>query len=155
LNALYGQYLGVMVREIVEHRSVIADTLISSNCAPILDQAVTVVRPDERYALWNFQETFVDELGCFAPGIEHDFGVASHLPRDFDFQAGKVKYFGLSEASAQTIRRAHSVQPVAAVQSEYSLWARDVEPEILPVCEELGIGFGPWSRSVRDFSRAR
>jgi aryl-alcohol dehydrogenase-like predicted oxidoreductase len=60
-------------------------------------------------------------------------------------QAGKVKYFGLSEASAQTIRRAHSVQSVAAVQSEYSLWARDVEPEILPVCEQLGIGFVPWS----------
>lgn len=60
-------------------------------------------------------------------------------------QAGKVKYFGLSEASARTIRRAHSVQPVAAVQSEYSLWARDVEAEILPVCEELGIGFVPWS----------
>lgn len=60
-------------------------------------------------------------------------------------QAGKVKYFGLSEASANTIRRAHAVQSVAAVQSEYSLWARDPEAEILPVCEELGIGFVPWS----------
>jgi aryl-alcohol dehydrogenase-like predicted oxidoreductase len=59
--------------------------------------------------------------------------------------AGKVMYFGLSEASAETIRRAHAVQPVAAVQSEYSLWARDPEPEILPTCEELGIGFVPWS----------
>jgi len=59
--------------------------------------------------------------------------------------AGKVKHFGLSEASAETIRRAHAVHPVAAVQSEYSLWARDPEPEILPVCEELGIGFVPWS----------
>lgn len=58
---------------------------------------------------------------------------------------GKVKYFGLSEAGADTIRRAHAVQPVSAVQSEYSLWARDPEPEILPVCEELGIGFVPWS----------
>jgi aryl-alcohol dehydrogenase-like predicted oxidoreductase len=58
---------------------------------------------------------------------------------------GKVKYFGLSEAGAQTIRRAHAVQPVAAVQSEYSLWARDPEAEVLPVCEELGIGFVPWS----------
>lgn len=60
-------------------------------------------------------------------------------------QEGKVKHFGLSEAGAQTIRRAHAVQPVAAVQSEYSLWTRDPEPEILPVCEELGIGFVPWS----------
>lgn len=58
---------------------------------------------------------------------------------------GKVRAFGLSEASADTIRRAHAVQPVAAVQSEYSLWARDPEAEVLPVCEELGIGFVPWS----------
>lgn len=60
-------------------------------------------------------------------------------------QAGKVKYFGLSEAGAQTIRRAHAVQPVTAVQNEYSLWARDSEPEVLPACAELGIGFVPWS----------
>jgi aryl-alcohol dehydrogenase-like predicted oxidoreductase len=59
--------------------------------------------------------------------------------------AGKVKHFGLSEAGANTIRRAHAVQPVAAVQSEYSIWTRDPEPEVLPTCEELGIGFVPWS----------
>jgi aryl-alcohol dehydrogenase-like predicted oxidoreductase len=58
--------------------------------------------------------------------------------------AGKVRHFGLSEAAADTIRRAHAVQPVAAVQSEYSLWTRDPEPEVLPLCEELGIGFVPW-----------
>jgi aryl-alcohol dehydrogenase-like predicted oxidoreductase len=58
---------------------------------------------------------------------------------------GKVKHFGLSEASAKTIRRAQAVQPVTAVQSEYSLWTRDPEAEILPTCEELGIGFVPWS----------
>jgi aryl-alcohol dehydrogenase-like predicted oxidoreductase len=58
---------------------------------------------------------------------------------------GKVRHFGLSEVGAQTIRRAHAVQPVAAVQNEYSLWARDVEPEVLPACEALGIGFVPWS----------
>jgi len=60
-------------------------------------------------------------------------------------QAGKVKYFGLSEAAAQTIRRAHAVQPVSAVQSEYSLWWRGPEAEILPTLEELGIGFVPFS----------
>ena len=60
-------------------------------------------------------------------------------------QAGKVKHFGLSEAAAQTIRRAHAVQPVTAVQSEYSLWTRDPEAEVLPTCEELGIGFVPFS----------
>jgi aryl-alcohol dehydrogenase-like predicted oxidoreductase len=60
-------------------------------------------------------------------------------------QAGKVKHFGLSEAGANTIRRTHAVQPVTAVQSEYSIWTRDPEPEVLPTCEELGIGFVPWS----------
>jgi len=60
-------------------------------------------------------------------------------------QEGKVKHFGLSEARAKTIRRAHAVQPVTAVQSEYSLWTRDPEAEVLPVLEELGIGFVPWS----------
>jgi aryl-alcohol dehydrogenase-like predicted oxidoreductase len=60
-------------------------------------------------------------------------------------QAGKVKHFGLSEAGADTIRRAHAVQPITAVQSEYSIWTRDPEPKVLPTCEELGIGFVPWS----------
>jgi aryl-alcohol dehydrogenase-like predicted oxidoreductase len=60
-------------------------------------------------------------------------------------QEGKVKHFGLSEAGARTIRRAHAVQPVSAVQSEYSLWTRDPEAEVLPTLEQLGIGFVPWS----------
>ena len=60
-------------------------------------------------------------------------------------RAGKVKHFGLSEAGAQTIRRAHAVQPVAALQSEYSLWWREPEKEILPTLAELGIGFVPFS----------
>jgi aryl-alcohol dehydrogenase-like predicted oxidoreductase len=60
-------------------------------------------------------------------------------------QQGKVRHFGLSEASARTIRRAHAVQPVTAVQSEYSLWMREPEAEVLPTCEQLGIGFVPFS----------
>ena len=64
---------------------------------------------------------------------------------------GKVKHFGLSEASAATIRRAHAVQPVAAIQSEYSLWWRQPEAEVLPTCEELGIGFVPYSPLGRGF----
>jgi len=60
-------------------------------------------------------------------------------------QAGKVKHFGLSEAGANTIRLAHAVHPVTAVQSEYSLWTHDPEAEVLPTCEKLGIGFVPWS----------
>jgi aryl-alcohol dehydrogenase-like predicted oxidoreductase len=66
-------------------------------------------------------------------------------------QAGKVRHFGLSEAGAQTIRRAHAVQPVTAVQSEYSLWWREVEEEVLPACEELGIGFVPFSPLGRGY----
>jgi len=64
---------------------------------------------------------------------------------------GKVRHFGLSEAGASTIRRAHAVQPVAALQSEYSLWWREPEAEVLPVCEELGIGFVPFSPLGRGF----
>ncbi len=66
-------------------------------------------------------------------------------------QAGKVKHFGLSEAGARTIRRAHAVQPVAALQSEYSLWWREPEQEILPALEELGIGFVPFSPLGKGF----
>jgi aryl-alcohol dehydrogenase-like predicted oxidoreductase len=66
-------------------------------------------------------------------------------------QAGKVKHFGLSEAGAQTIRRAHTVQPVAALQSEYSLWWREPEAEILPTLEELGIGFVSFSPLGKGF----
>ena len=64
---------------------------------------------------------------------------------------GKVKHFGLSEAGAQTIRRAHAVQPVTALQSEYSLWWREPEREILPTLEELGIGFVPFSPLGKGF----
>ncbi|HEX9117634.1 MAG TPA: aldo/keto reductase [Anaerolineae bacterium] len=66
-------------------------------------------------------------------------------------QAGKVKHFGLSEANAQTIRRAHAVQPVTALQSEYSVWWRTIEAEVLPACEELGIGLVPYSPLGRGY----
>jgi aryl-alcohol dehydrogenase-like predicted oxidoreductase len=66
-------------------------------------------------------------------------------------QAGKVRHFGLSEAGAQTIRRAHAVLPVTAVQSEYSLWTRGVEAEVLPMLKELGIGLVPYSPLGRGF----
>lgn len=59
-------------------------------------------------------------------------------------QAGKIRHYGLSEAGAATIRRAHAVHPVAAVQNQYSIWTREPEAEVLPVCAELGIGFVPW-----------
>lgn len=66
-------------------------------------------------------------------------------------QQGKVKHFGMSEAAAHTIRRAHAVQPVTAVQSEYSLWWKRPEEEVLPLCEELGIGFVPYSPLGKGF----
>jgi aryl-alcohol dehydrogenase-like predicted oxidoreductase len=66
-------------------------------------------------------------------------------------QEGKVKHFGLSEAGMQTLRRAHAVQPVTALQSEYSLWWRKPEAEVLPTCEELGIGFVPFSPLGKGF----
>ena len=78
--------------------------------------------------------------------IEEVAGAVKDLIRD-----GKVKHFGLSEASAQTIRRAHAVQPVTAVQSEYSLWTRGPEAEVLPTLEELGIGFVPYSPLGKGF----
>jgi aryl-alcohol dehydrogenase-like predicted oxidoreductase len=60
-------------------------------------------------------------------------------------KAGKVRYLGLSEASAETIRRAHAVHPITAVQSEWSLWSRDIEESVVPACRELGIGIVPYS----------
>jgi aryl-alcohol dehydrogenase-like predicted oxidoreductase len=78
--------------------------------------------------------------------IEDVAGTVRDLIRD-----GKVKHFGLSEAGAQTIRRAHAVQPVAALQSEYSLWWREPEHEILPTLEELSIGFVPFSPLGKGF----
>jgi aryl-alcohol dehydrogenase-like predicted oxidoreductase len=66
-------------------------------------------------------------------------------------QVGKVKHFGMSEAAAQTIRRAHAIQPVSAVQSEYSLWWKRPEAEVLPMLEELGIGFVPYSPLGKGF----
>ena len=78
--------------------------------------------------------------------IEDVAGAVKDLIRE-----GKVKHFGLSEAAAKTIRRAHAVQPVAAVQSEYSLWYRNPEKEVLPTLEELGIGFVPYSPLGKGF----
>lgn len=78
--------------------------------------------------------------------IEDVAGTVQELIRE-----GKVKHFGLSEAGVQTIRRAHAVQPVAALQSEYSLWWREPEHEILPTLEELGIGFVPFSPLGKGF----
>jgi aryl-alcohol dehydrogenase-like predicted oxidoreductase len=78
--------------------------------------------------------------------IEETVGAMAELLRQ-----GKVRFLGLSEASAENIRRAHAVHPITALQSEYSLWTRDPEEKILPVCRELGIGFVPYSPLGRGF----
>ena len=82
--------------------------------------------------------------------IEETVGAMAELVKE-----GKVRYLGLSEAAAPTIRRAHAVHPIAALQTEYSLWMRDVEDEILPTCRELGVGFVPYSPLGRGFLTGR
>ncbi len=82
--------------------------------------------------------------------IEETVGAMSELVRE-----GKVRYIGLSEPGPETLRRAHRVHPVAAVQSEYSLWSRDPETEIIPACRQLGVGFVPYSPLGRGFLTSR
>ena len=82
--------------------------------------------------------------------IEESVGVMAEL-----VQEGKVRHIGLSEAGPETLRRAHATHPIAALQTEYSLWTRDVEEEILPLCRELGIGFVPYSPLGRGFLSGR
>jgi aryl-alcohol dehydrogenase-like predicted oxidoreductase len=78
--------------------------------------------------------------------VEETFGALAELVAE-----GKVRYLGISEASADSIRRAHAVHPVSALQSEWSLWTRGVEDEVLPTCRELGIGIVPFSPLGRGF----
>jgi aryl-alcohol dehydrogenase-like predicted oxidoreductase len=82
--------------------------------------------------------------------IEETVGAMAEL-----VEQGKVRHIGLSEASAETIRRAHAVHPVTAVQTEYSMWTRDPEVDVLPTCRELGIGFVPYSPLGRGFLSGR
>lgn len=78
--------------------------------------------------------------------IEETIGAMADLVKE-----GKIRYIGMSEAAPQTLRRAHAVHPISALQTEYSLWSREVEDEILPTCRELGIGFVPYSPLGRGF----
>jgi aryl-alcohol dehydrogenase-like predicted oxidoreductase len=106
-------------------------------------------RPEQikRVAEASLQRLRVDSIDLFyqhrpdpSVPIEDVAGTVKDL-----IQAGKVRHFGLSEADADTIRRAHAVQPVTALQSEYSIWWRTIEEAVLPACEELGIGLVPYS----------
>jgi aryl-alcohol dehydrogenase-like predicted oxidoreductase len=121
--------------------------------APADDQAgVALIRQavDLGVTFFDTAETygpFSNEVlvGLALAPVRDSVVIATKFGFSIDPATGEVGHFGLSEASAGTIRRAHAVQPVTAVQSEYSLWARDPEDEVLPACEELGIGFVPWS----------
>src|SRR5262245_56844472 len=103
-------------------------------------------------------EASLKRLKIDAIDLFHQHRVDLHVPieevagavKDL-IQAGKVKHFGMSEASAKTIRRSHAVQPVTALQSEYSLWWREPEAEVIPTLEELGIGFVPFSPLGKGF----
>ena len=147
------------------------EELVGDAIAPARDQVVVATkfgwnivdgrmqgvdsRPEQirRVADGSLQRLKVDTIDLFYQHrvdpnvpIEDVAGAVGELVAE-----GKVRHFGLSEAGAATIRRAHAVFPVTAVQSEYSLWTRDPEPEVLPVCAELGIGFVPFSPLGKGF----
>lgn len=147
------------------------EELVGEALAPVRDQVVIATkfgwriedgrsvaldsRPEQikRVAEGSLRRLRTDVIDLFYqhrvdPGVpvEDVAGAVAEL-----VQAGKVRHFGLSEAAAGTIRRAHAVHPVTAVQSEYSLWTRDPEPEVLPACGELGIGFVPFSPLGKGF----
>ena len=147
------------------------EELVGEAIAPIRDQVVvatkfgwnivdgTMVGTDSRpEQIRRVAEASLQRLGVDAIDLFYQHRVDPDVPIEDVAGAvreliaeGKVKHFGLSEAGAGTIRRAHAVQPVTALQSEYSLWTRDPEPEILPTLIELGIGFVPFSPLGKGF----
>jgi aryl-alcohol dehydrogenase-like predicted oxidoreductase len=119
-----------------------------------LDGSAEHVRGSIEISLKNLGTDYVDLYYQHrvdpAVDIEDTVGAMAEL-----VQQGKIRHIGLSEASAETIRRAHAVHPITAVQTEYSLWSRDPEAEIIPTCRELGIGFVPYSPLGRGFLSGR
>lgn len=150
------------------------EELVGEALAPVREQVVIATKfgfkpgPDEQ-ARWNgldsrpehireVAEASLRRLGIETIDLLYQHRVDPDVPIEDVagtvkelIQEGKVKHFGLSEPGVETIRRAHAVQPVAAVQSEYSLWWREQEAEVLPALEELGIGFVPFSPLGRGF----
>ena len=131
---------------------VIATKFCCKDASPIigLDSRPETIRAVTEASLKRLKTDYIDLLYQHRVDpnvpIEDVAGTVKDL-----IQEGKVKYFGLSEASAKTIRRAHAVQPVSALQSEYSLFWREPEDEIIPTLEELGIGFVPFSPLGKGF----
>ena len=125
-------------------------TRFTAGSAPVMNSRPEHIRQVVDASLGRLKTDYIDLLYQHrvdpAVPIEDVAGTVRDLIRE-----GKVRHFGLSEAGAQIIRRAHAVQPVTALQSEYSLWMREVEAEILPTLEELGIGFVPFSPLGRGY----
>ena len=149
------------------------EELVGEALAPVRDQVVIATKfgfvPDPNGGRWSgldsrpehikeVAEASLKRLKTDVIDLFYQHRVDSNVPiedvagavKDL-IQQGKVKHFGLSEAGVKTIRRAHKIQPVAALQSEYSFWWRELEAEVLPVLEELGIGLVPFSPLGRGF----
>ncbi|XP_042755781.1 auxin-induced protein PCNT115 [Lactuca sativa] len=116
-----------------------------------------VIRGDPTYVRAAC-EASLQRLGVDCIDLYYQHRIDSRLPIEITMgelkklvEEGKIKYIGLSEASASTIRRAHVVYPLTAIQLEWSLWSRDVEEEIIPTCRELGIGIVAYSPLGRGF----
>jgi aryl-alcohol dehydrogenase-like predicted oxidoreductase len=173
------QEMIVMIRSAVERGVTFFDTaqvygrfaneeLVGEALAPVRDQVVIATKFGHDFDVGGLNsrpeyikqmtEGSLRRLGVETIDLYYQHRVDPDVPiedvagavRDL-IQEGKVKHFGLSEAAAQTIRRAHAVQPVTAVQSEYSLWWRRPEDDVLPTLEELGIGFVPFSPLGKGF----
>jgi aryl-alcohol dehydrogenase-like predicted oxidoreductase len=168
----YGVELGITFFDTAEvYGPYVNEELVGEALAPVRDQVVIATkfgwriesgrstgldsRPEQikRVADASLTRLRTDAIDVFYQHrvdpevpIEEVAGTVGEL-----VQAGKVRHFGLSEAAAATVRRAHAVFPVTVVQSEYSLWTRDPEPEVLPACRELSIGFVPFSPLGKGF----
>jgi aryl-alcohol dehydrogenase-like predicted oxidoreductase len=162
--------LGVTFFDTAETYSESNERLVGTALAPVRDQVVIATKfgftngdakqaQDSRPERIRFvAEQSLKRMGTDYIDLFYQHRVDPHVPmedvagavKDL-IQAGKVKYFGLSEAGPEAIRRAHAVQPVSALQSEYSLWWREPEQSVLPTLEQLGIGFVPFSPLGRGF----
>jgi aryl-alcohol dehydrogenase-like predicted oxidoreductase len=125
------------------------------------DPAKLGVRGDAKYVA-QAVEASLKRLGLDHIDLYYQHRVDPQVPIEATVEAmaslvkqGKVRYLGLSEAGAETIRRAHTVHPITAVQTEWSLWSRDIEDEVVPACRELGIGVVPYSPLGRGFLTGR
>ncbi|MFB9904688.1 aldo/keto reductase [Allokutzneria oryzae] len=159
---MYGPYLNeeLVGRAIADRR----DQVVLATKFGIVrtdDPHVRGVRGDAAYVRQSVEGS-LKRLGVDHIDLYYQHRIDPNVPTEETVGAmaelvaeGKVRYLGLSEAGADTIRRAHAVHPIAALQSEWSLWSRDIEDEVIPTCRELGIGIVPYSPLGRGFLTGR